>query len=86
MPGPQLPLGLKALPFRDGIPKPFPLGFLLPSAAWLCQFSIYHNPGSPPGAATVADNRVSGYTAVDNLRGPVSRSGNVIAQGEACPG
>jgi len=49
-------------------------------------WAIYHNPGSPPGPATVANNRVSGYTAVDNLRGPVSRSGNVIAQGEACPG
>ena len=49
-------------------------------------WAIYHNAGSPPGPATVANNRVSGYTAVDNLRGPVSRSGNVIAQGEACPG
>lgn len=49
-------------------------------------WAIYHNPGSSPGTATVANNRLSGYTGVDNLRGPVSRSGNTIAHGDTCPG
>jgi hypothetical protein len=49
-------------------------------------WAIYHNPGSPPATATVANNRVSGHTATDNLRGDVTRSGNSFAHGEACPG
>ena len=46
--------------------------------------AMYHNPGSPGGEATVSGNRISGFTGVDNLRGPVARSGNAIAQGETC--
>lgn len=48
-------------------------------------WAIYHNPGAPPGTATVANNRVSGYTGIDNLRGDVTRSGNTIAHGDTCP-
>ena len=47
--------------------------------------SIYHNPGANLEGAVVSGNRVSGFTGVDNLRGPVTRAGNVIAQGETCP-
>lgn len=49
-------------------------------------WAIYHNPGSPPGTATVANNRISGYTGVDNLRGNVTRTGNTVAHGDTCPG
>lgn len=49
-------------------------------------WAIYHNPGAPLGTATVANNRISGYTGTDNLRGPVSRSNNIIAHGDSCPG
>jgi len=46
--------------------------------------AIYHNPGAPPVSAVVTANRFSGYTGVDNLRGPVARSGNAIAHGDTC--
>lgn len=49
-------------------------------------WAIYHNPGAPPGPATIANNRVSGYTGIDNLRGPVTRAGNAIVHGDTCPG
>ena len=47
--------------------------------------AMYHNPGSPPGEALVSGNRISGFTGVDNLRGPVTRGGNAIAHGDVCP-
>jgi hypothetical protein len=46
--------------------------------------AIYHNPGAPAGPASVTANRFSGYTGVDNLRGPVARAANVIAHGDTC--
>lgn len=46
--------------------------------------AIYHNPGAPAGPATVTANRFSGYTGVDNLRGPVARSANAIVHGDSC--
>lgn len=49
-------------------------------------WAIYLNPGAPLGPATIANNRVSGYTGVDNMRGQATRSGNSIAHGDTCPG
>ncbi len=49
-------------------------------------WAIYLNPGAPLGPATIANNRVSGYTGIDNMRGQVARSGNSIAHGDTCPG
>lgn len=46
--------------------------------------AIYHNPGAPSGPASVTANRFSGYTGVDNLRGPVARASNTIAHGDSC--
>ena len=47
-------------------------------------FAIYHNPGAPSGAARIEGNRFSGFTGVDNIRGPVARAGNTIAHGDTC--
>lgn len=47
--------------------------------------AIYHNPGAPARTASVAGNRVSGYTGIDNLRGAVARSGNILAHEDRCP-
>lgn len=46
--------------------------------------AMYHNPGAPGGAAVVSGNRISGFTGVDNLRGPVTRGGNAIRHGDSC--
>jgi len=47
--------------------------------------AIYHNPGAPGGEAKVTGNRFSGFTGVDNIRGPVTRAANIIAHGDTCP-